>query len=589
MRPPLATHTVLQNRYRIVRVLGQGGFGRTYLAQDLNRFHEYCVLKEFMPTRGEPHQIEKAKELFKREAAVLYQLRHPQIPQFHALFEQEQRLFLVQDYVEGKNYRTLLMERLRRGQTFSEPEIRDLLRKVLPVLDYIHSQGVIHRDISPDNLMLRQKDQMPVLIDFGVVKDIASRLQASGATSVGKLGYAPSEQLQTGRVYPASDLYTLAVTALVLLTGREPQDLYDDRTLTWRWQEQVSLSPQLTQVLQKMLSYRPGDRYQSAKEVLQALGETPLPSAASSPELPPVSQAPTVVARPLSPPPVAAPVAYSARPMVSVPRPSPWENPIVLALVSVILVLGTGTLSWLVVSWLVQRPPATPPAWDAPVTTTPAPAPSPTTGTSAPPLQFDLSLQVGAATQLEQTLAPGQMHAYTFDLDRPRQLTIEFSGDRLTGLLITPDQRRLPLTKDWQNQITPGAYRLQVTNPTDESRPYRLRLLLQDLPTASPTFEEVPITLAEGSTQTEVTTNVTPAQAKRFLFTAPAGQELLVELRSTGMATLTCRTPDGRTIASQSLYCTVQTTEAGTYSFDITSSDTTMATLVLQLRSRPGG
>jgi serine/threonine protein kinase len=107
MRPPLTTHTVLQNRYRIVRVLGQGGFGRTYLAQDQNRFNEYCVLKEFMPARGEPHQIQKAKELFKREAAVLYQLRHPQIPRFHALFEQEQRLFLVQDYVEGKNYRTL--------------------------------------------------------------------------------------------------------------------------------------------------------------------------------------------------------------------------------------------------------------------------------------------------------------------------------------------------------------------------------------------------------------------------------------------------------------------------------------------------
>lgn len=324
MRPPLTIHTVLQNRYRIVRVLGQGGFGRTYLAQDQNRFDEYCVLKEFVPARGEPQQIQKAKELFKREATVLYQLRHPQIPQFHAFFEQEQRLFLVQDYVEGKNYRTLLAERLRRQQTFSESEVHDLLLKVLPVLDYIHSCGVIHRDISPDNLMLREKDQMPVLIDFGVVKDIASQLQParpSGATSVGKLGYAPSEQLQTGRVYPASDLYTLAVTALVLLTGREPQEMYDDQTLTWRWQQYVTLNPHFASVLQKMLSHRPGDRYASAKEVLKALGETP---SVTSPELPPVTSLPTVVARPPLTPPAPAPVyAATRQPTESLPGMPP--------------------------------------------------------------------------------------------------------------------------------------------------------------------------------------------------------------------------------------------------------------------------
>ncbi|MCS6783090.1 MAG: protein kinase [Gloeomargarita sp. SKYBB_i_bin120] len=587
MRPPLATHTVLQNRYRIVRVLGQGGFGRTYLAQDLNRFQEYCVLKEFVPARGEPHQIEKAKELFKREAAVLYQLRHPQIPLFHALFEQEQRLFLVQDYVEGKNYRTLLMERLRRGQTFTEAEVRDLLCKVLPVLDYIHSQGVIHRDISPDNLMLRQKDQMPVLIDFGVVKDIASRLQVSGATSVGKVGYAPPEQLQTGRVYPSSDLYTLAVTAVVLLTGCEPQELYDDRTLTWRWQERVQLSPHFTQVLQKMLSHRPGDRYQSAKEVLQALGETPLPSATTSPELPPVSSAPTVVARPVSLPPAFTPVAYSARPIVSVPKPSPWENPIVLALVSVMLVLGSGTLSWLVVSWLVQRPPATPPAWEPPVVT-PTPRPLPTTGTSAPPLQWNLALQVGTETQLEQTLAPGQVHTYTFSLANPQQLAIHLTGDQLTATLVTPDQRKLPLAANWQENVPAGAYRLQITNPTGQPRTYRLRLLLKDppspSPTPTPTFEEIPITLPDGATQTQVTAHVTPTQAKRFVFTAPANHGLHVELHSDGLASLTCRAPDDRVIVAQTLYCTVQPTQGGIYRFEVTSSGTAEVTLLLQLR-----
>ncbi|MEN9215805.1 MAG: protein kinase, partial [Gloeomargarita sp. HHBFW_bins_162] len=488
MRPPLTTHTVLQNRYRIVRVLGQGGFGRTYLAHDQNRFNEYCVLKEFMPARGEPHQIQKAKELFKREAAVLYQLRHPQIPQFHALFEQEQRLFLVQDYVEGKNYRTILAERLRRQQPFTEAEAYELLLKVLPVLEYIHSCGVIHRDISPDNLMLRQTDQMPVLIDFGVVKDIASRLQparASGATSVGKLGYAPSEQLQTGRVYPASDLYTLAVTVLVLLTGYEPQELYDDQTLTWRWQQYITLSPTLTNVLNKMLSHRPGDRYQTAKEVLKALGE--MPSNGVSPELPPVSTIPTVVARPqpqFTPP---APV-YAAKPSpLTVPKPSPWDNPILLAFVSVLLVLFTGTLSWFLVSWVMRRPPDTP-TWDNPVVTTPQPTPSPvpTGNTNTPPIP--LPLVMGTETNLNNILTPGQTQVYEFSTNAPQQLTIKFSGDNLTAVLVTPNKQRITLSKQWQDKIPAGKSRIEVTNPTNSPQGYDLSLLLSELPPAPPTL-----------------------------------------------------------------------------------------------------
>ncbi|WP_448380815.1 protein kinase domain-containing protein [Gloeomargarita sp.] len=583
MRPPLTTHTVLQNRYRIVRVLGQGGFGRTYLAQDQNRFGEYCVLKEFMPARGEPHQIEKAKELFKREAAVLYQLRHPQIPQFHALFEEEQRLFLVQDYVEGKNYRTLLAERLRRQQTFSESEVYDLLLKVLPVLDYIHSCGVIHRDISPDNLMLREKDQMPVLIDFGVVKDIASQLQparTSGATSVGKLGYAPSEQLQTGRVYPASDLYSLAVTALVLLTGREPQELYDDQTLTWRWPQYVTLSPQFASVLHKMLNPRPGDRYAAAKEVLKALGE---PASPTSPELPPVSSLPTVVARPPVTPPV--PV-YAAKPApLSVPKPSPWDSPVVLALVSVLFVLGTGTLSWLVVRWLVRRSPP-PPTWEQPVASPTPPAPAPPTPT---PIVVDLPpvflpLQVGVESHLNHTLAPAQTQVYTFTTTAPQQLTLTFSGNGLTATLVTPENKTIALASSWQGTIAPGKYQIQVRNPTTRQQSYDLRLLLGAVAPASPTLEPTPISLPEGANQTEVTARISPTQGKRFLFTAPPDQELFVELRSVGMATLTCRTPEGQVLATQTLYCTARPTVAGTYTFDVTSTDVTNITLVVSLQ-----
>jgi serine/threonine-protein kinase len=280
----------LGDRYIIVRLLGQGGFGRTHLAEDINRFRELCVLKEFSPQVQTPYVLQKAEELFQREATVLYKLQHPQIPRFRELFRSnlggKEYLFLVQDYVEGQPYNALLNTRLQQGLRFSEAEVRQLLLQLLPVLDYIHSLGVIHRDISPDNLILRTADQLPILIDFGGVKQVvaavASEYYQHGAgatppaTLLGKVGYAPSEQMQTGLVSPHSDLYALAATVLVLLTGRQPQELIDTYTLTWQWRREVSLSPNLEQVLEKMLSPIPGDRFQSARQVLIALNSSPV-------------------------------------------------------------------------------------------------------------------------------------------------------------------------------------------------------------------------------------------------------------------------------------------------------------------------
>ena len=274
MQPAISIGTLLQNRYRIVQLLGQGGFGRTYLAEDEGRFKERCAIKEFVPIQGEDKFSDKATQLFQREASVLYQITHPQIPQFRATFEEEERLFLVQDYVEGPTYHQVMMQRQSQGRTFSETEIRQFLQQVLPVLAHIHAKGIIHRDVSPDNIILRQRDSRPVLIDFGVVKEVVTRLHADGetpATTVGKAGYAPSEQMQTGRAYPSSDLYALAVTAIALLTGKEPQTLFDDVNAVWRWRDSVQVSEPLANVLDKALSYRPGDRFQSVSEMAQAL------------------------------------------------------------------------------------------------------------------------------------------------------------------------------------------------------------------------------------------------------------------------------------------------------------------------------
>ena len=278
---------LLGDRYRVVRQLGQGGFGRTYLAEDTNRFNESCVLKEFAPQVQTAYILQKAEEMFEREADVLYKLQHPQIPRFRELFrvnlDGKGYLFLVQDYVEGKTYHALLDAQRHLGLHFSEKEVIQLLLQILPVLDYIHSMGVIHRDISPDNLILRSSDKLPVLIDFGGVKQAAATVASQfyqpdagnpqPATLLGKVGYAPHEQIQMGMVYSHSDLYALAATVLVLLTGKEPQELIDDNTLTWNWRQQVNLNPTLGAVLDKMLSQQISDRYPSARQVMQVLSD----------------------------------------------------------------------------------------------------------------------------------------------------------------------------------------------------------------------------------------------------------------------------------------------------------------------------
>lgn len=275
MQPSFPQGFVLKGRYAIRSTIGQGGMGRTYLAQDLERFNETCVLKEFIPPQDSQEVTEKAKELFRREASVLYQIRHPQVPEFRATFESEGRLLLVQDYVEGKNYRNLLLERLKTGQTFSENEIFALMQQLLPVLSYLHSHNIIHRDISPENLMLRSQDNLPVLIDFGVVQETNAKLNSQmgipASTVAGKAGYAPPEQLQSGNAYANSDLYALAVTSIVLMTGREPSELFDSINLAWNWQQFANVNPAFARVINQMLSYKPTNRYRSADEVIQAL------------------------------------------------------------------------------------------------------------------------------------------------------------------------------------------------------------------------------------------------------------------------------------------------------------------------------
>jgi serine/threonine protein kinase, bacterial len=378
----LAAGNVLEDRYRIVQQIGQGGFGRTYLCENLTRFNEPCVLKEFAPQVQGTYALEKAKKLFEREANVLHNLDHPQIPRFRELFELKtgsQGLFLVQDYVAGQTYRYLLAA--RQNRLFTEDEIRQLLQDTLPVLQYIHSLGVIHRDIAPDNLMLRSSDNLPVLIDFGGVKQIAvnAEIQATGNTEVptclGKVGYAPHEQMQRGTVSPNTDLYALAATCLVLLTGKEPTELIDPQSLTWNWRSVINLESNLGSLFDKMLQPNPVARFQSASEVLGALKQqVPAPQMPIT-QLPASSQLGTVVVSPGVP----AQKQQNAYQTSAPSNDSSFWKILGQSWMALLGVGAVGAIAWIGNSILNNKPT---------VPTTPTPAaistPSPATPTSPP-------------------------------------------------------------------------------------------------------------------------------------------------------------------------------------------------------------
>ncbi|EKF06107.1 kinase domain protein [Tolypothrix sp. PCC 7601] len=272
---------LLGNRYRVLKLLGEGGFGKTYAAEDTGRFDDACVIKQFFPQVSGTAALTKAAELFKQEAKRLFELgeNHPQIPRLLAYFEQGSSLYLVQEFIQGQN----LLAELHQ-QAFSEEQIQQLLADLLPVLQFIHDRNVIHRDIKPENIMRRQKDGKLVLIDFGGAQQVTQTSLAKKATGIYTIGYAPSEQM-AGFASPASDLYALGATCARLLTqclatqdanGNLCDRLYDAYNAQWLWRERlqekcVTISDELGQILDKLLKHLARERYQSAVEVLQHL------------------------------------------------------------------------------------------------------------------------------------------------------------------------------------------------------------------------------------------------------------------------------------------------------------------------------
>ncbi|MEA5568189.1 bifunctional serine/threonine-protein kinase/formylglycine-generating enzyme family protein, partial [Anabaena sp. UHCC 0399] len=259
----------LAGRYEIIKLLGGGGFAVTYLARDnYQPSKPLCVVKQLRPNQTQSRVI----EFFEKEAAILERLgKHPQIPQLLAHFNQDQNLYIVQEFIEGQD----LSREIVPGKRLSESYITKLLQDALEILSFVHQHGVIHRDIKPQNLMRRQDGKI-ILIDFGAVKELGTLLinsqgEVNSSVVIGTPGYMSYEQYR-GKPCFGSDIYALGVMAIQALIGVLPSELEEDpQTGEIIWQNQAQVSNHLAEVLTKMVRHHFSMRYPNATEALQAL------------------------------------------------------------------------------------------------------------------------------------------------------------------------------------------------------------------------------------------------------------------------------------------------------------------------------
>ncbi|MCP2727823.1 serine/threonine-protein kinase [Limnofasciculus baicalensis] len=339
---------ILENRYKVIRVLGSGGFGDTFLAEDAHLpSGRHCVVKQLKPQTNDPQVYQIVKDRFQREAVILEDLgqQSNQIPSLYAYFESGGQFYLVQELIEG----ITLGKMVQKQGTLSDSAVRGIMTGILPVLEYVHSQRIVHRDIKPDNIIIRNADNQPVLIDFGAVKEtMGTTVSSSGNSSrsivIGTPGFMPYEQT-AGRPVFASDLYSLGLTAIYLLTGKFPQELETDPQtgeILWR-RYALSVSPTLGGVLDKAIQFHSRDRYNTPREMLDALriGVTaipsPTPTIISPPPVGVVNQPTTVisanpVSTPFPPQPTSSTVAAAGL--------TDWQKAIITGSVIGVFVLG---------------------------------------------------------------------------------------------------------------------------------------------------------------------------------------------------------------------------------------------------------
>ncbi len=294
----MMTPTLLNHRYKLIKVLASGGFGETFLAEDTQMpSKRKCVIKQLKPLEHNPQIYQLVQERFQREAALLEELSDGknQIPQLYAYFTNDEQFYLIQEYIEGDT----LAKKVQQEGILNETSVKEILINILPVLEYIHSKRIVHRDIKPDNIIIRSSDKQPVLIDFGAVKETMQTVVAVSENStksivIGTPGFMPCEQT-AGRPVYSSDLYSLALTAIYLLTGKMPQELPNNpSTGEIIWQEYApNITSSFAAVLDRAIKSYPRDRFSTAKEMLKVLQA----EVVVTPTVP-YKQTPTVISAP---------------------------------------------------------------------------------------------------------------------------------------------------------------------------------------------------------------------------------------------------------------------------------------------------
>lgn len=520
---------VLDGRYKLIKQIGAGGFGHTFIARDMRRpGSPPCVVKQLKPASDDPNFIREARRLFNTEAETLEKLgSHDQIPHLLAYFEEDQQFFLVQEFVEGRSLHDELkalppqvsdldsesQDRIlaelanlgapARDKQLSEVEVLKILQDVLDVLEFVHSEGVIHRDIKPDNLIRRKKDRKIVLIDFGAVRamqDANTQLAANEkgesrfTVTIGTPGYMPSEQC-AGRPTYNSDIYALGMVAIKALTGYGPTDLpTDPATGELVWRDKAHVSNGLAMVLTRMVRYHYTQRYQSVREVNQGISTfatmTEVERQATTSKI----VRSTILTGVENAASSNAPTSYksSSQARRSVPAPSASSNSGVLflfggllAVVAVIAAFALPSMMRNQQSVIVNNPPI--PA-TKPISTDASPIATPTNTA----VNQVLTLEANKESLVPNKMVGDATHTYTVQAKSGQVLSTSITG---SGLLITVlNAQGIPLSNA-VNVVnadvsipSDGAYVVQLKGIGGTTEiPYQLKFGLKDTAIAQPT------------------------------------------------------------------------------------------------------
>lgn len=275
--------TLQGGKYQVIKVLGQGGFGITYLAEN-TMLEKRVALKEFFPkelcgrdntshltlgTQNNAETVERLRERFLKEAKNIAKLDHPSIVKIHDVFEENSTAYYVMDHIEGVS----LSDMVKRGGPLPEDKAVEYITKIGGALEYMHSRQMTHFDVKPANIMVRQSDDTPLLIDFGLSKQYDTKGDATSTLMQGvSHGFSPIELYNFGSIAtfsPQTDVYALAATLYYLLTGNVPPSASEvaENGLSFP----ATVSPGIKDAIEKAMAFSRSNRTASVKQFIDSI------------------------------------------------------------------------------------------------------------------------------------------------------------------------------------------------------------------------------------------------------------------------------------------------------------------------------